>query len=160
MISKLQKSNTSKAKSGFTIIEVLIVLAIAGLILLIVFLAVPALQRNSRNTAIKNDVQNVVGGVAEFQAANNGATPQSISGTGTIDYKLSSGGNPTSINIQGSTVVSVVTSAPSEVPVGEIQVIIGQKCPSGSSNVVSKRAVAAFFSIETSSKPVLQCTDS
>jgi prepilin-type N-terminal cleavage/methylation domain-containing protein len=36
-------------RGGFTIIEVMIVLAIAGLILLIVFLAVPALQRNSRN---------------------------------------------------------------------------------------------------------------
>jgi len=36
-------------QSGFTIIEVMIVLAIAGLILLIVFLVVPALQRNARN---------------------------------------------------------------------------------------------------------------
>jgi prepilin-type N-terminal cleavage/methylation domain-containing protein len=35
-----------KRQQGFTIIEVLIVLAIAALILLIVFLAVPALQRN------------------------------------------------------------------------------------------------------------------
>ncbi|HPW47952.1 MAG TPA: prepilin-type N-terminal cleavage/methylation domain-containing protein, partial [Candidatus Saccharibacteria bacterium] len=35
-----------KDQKGFTIIEVLIVLAIAALILLIVFLAVPALQRN------------------------------------------------------------------------------------------------------------------
>jgi prepilin-type N-terminal cleavage/methylation domain-containing protein len=33
-------------KKGFTIIEVLIVLAIAGVIMVIVFLAVPALQRN------------------------------------------------------------------------------------------------------------------
>ena len=39
-----------KRAEGFTIIEVLIVLAIAGLILLVVFLAVPALQRNARNT--------------------------------------------------------------------------------------------------------------
>ena len=36
-------------KSGFTIIEVLIVLAIAGIILLIVFMAVPNLERNYRN---------------------------------------------------------------------------------------------------------------
>ena len=40
MLNKLKKSD----KDGFTIIEVMIVLAIAGLILLIVFLAVPALQ--------------------------------------------------------------------------------------------------------------------
>jgi prepilin-type N-terminal cleavage/methylation domain-containing protein len=35
----------SKKEKGFTIIEVMIVLAIAGLIMLVVFLAVPALQR-------------------------------------------------------------------------------------------------------------------
>ena len=164
MISKLQKFKTGKAKSGFTIIEVLIVLAIAGLILLIVFLAVPALQRNSRNTAIKNDVQNVVGGVAEYQSANNGAMPGKIEGTGTIEYMPTSGNaNKTSINVQGSTLVKTAQAAPSEdsLQVGEITVVIGQKCPSeGSANVVSKRAVAAFFLIETSSKPVLQCTDS
>jgi prepilin-type N-terminal cleavage/methylation domain-containing protein len=38
-----------KLQSGFTIIEVLIVLAIAALILLIVFLAVPRAQSNLRN---------------------------------------------------------------------------------------------------------------
>ena len=48
--------NLKKRNQGFTIIEVMIVLAIAGLIMLIVFLAVPALQRNQRNTARKQDV--------------------------------------------------------------------------------------------------------
>jgi prepilin-type N-terminal cleavage/methylation domain-containing protein len=43
-----------KPKDGFTIIEVMIVLAIAGVILLIVFLAVPAVQRNTRNVERKN----------------------------------------------------------------------------------------------------------
>ncbi len=38
---------------GFTIIEVMIVLAIAALILIIVLLAVPALQRNSKNTTLR-----------------------------------------------------------------------------------------------------------
>ena len=57
----LHMSNIKNRKDGFTIIEVLIVLAIAGLIMLIVFLAVPALQRNSRNTQRKNDVANILG---------------------------------------------------------------------------------------------------
>jgi len=39
---------------GFTIIEIMIVLAIAGAILLIIFLAVPALRRNARNYDRKN----------------------------------------------------------------------------------------------------------
>lgn len=40
---------------GFTIIEVLIVLAIAGLIMLIVFLAIPALMRSNRNSGRSRD---------------------------------------------------------------------------------------------------------
>lgn len=66
------KQNNQK---GFTIIEVLIVMAIAGLILLIVFLAVPALQRNSRNTQRKNDVAALLGSVSEFATNNNGTLP-------------------------------------------------------------------------------------
>ncbi len=69
-MKKLQKQ-----QKGFTIIEVLIVLAIAGLILLIVFLAVPALQRNSRNTQRKNDISSLLGGVAEYASNNNGTLP-------------------------------------------------------------------------------------
>ena len=57
-----------RKESGFTIVEVMIVLAIAGLIILIVFLAVPALQRNSRNTQRSQDVSAVLGGVSEFAA--------------------------------------------------------------------------------------------
>ena len=37
-------------KGGFTIIEVVLVLAIAGLIFLMVFIALPALQRSQRDT--------------------------------------------------------------------------------------------------------------
>ena len=40
---------------GFTIIEVVLVLAIAGLIFLMVFIALPALQRSQRDTRRKND---------------------------------------------------------------------------------------------------------
>lgn len=72
MLSKLYKS---KKQDGFTIIEVLIVLAIAGLILLIVFLAVPALQRNSRNTQRKNDVSGMLSAINEYVTNNSGSTP-------------------------------------------------------------------------------------
>jgi prepilin-type N-terminal cleavage/methylation domain-containing protein len=61
-----------KREEGFTIIEVLIVLAIAGLIMLIVFLAVPALQRNSRNTQRANDAALIGGAVNECLANKNG----------------------------------------------------------------------------------------
>ncbi len=79
MLSKLRKSN-----KGFTIIEVLIVLAIAGLILLIVFLAVPALQRNQRNTSRKQDVSRVGGVATEWVSNHNGALPANAAARDTI----------------------------------------------------------------------------
>jgi len=59
-------------QKGFTIIEVLIVLAIAGLIMLIVFLAVPALQRNARNTQRTSDGSRLSAAVSECLNNNNG----------------------------------------------------------------------------------------
>lgn len=67
--------NIKNANKGFTIIEVLIVLAIAGLILLVVFLAVPSLQRNSRNTQRKADVSSALGAVTEYVSNNGGKLP-------------------------------------------------------------------------------------
>lgn len=64
----------TKDQKGFTIIEVLIVLAIAGLIMLIVFLAVPSLQRNSRNTQRNNDASLVAASVNECLNNKNGQT--------------------------------------------------------------------------------------
>ncbi|MDB5168686.1 MAG: hypothetical protein JWO41_42 [Candidatus Saccharibacteria bacterium] len=81
MLSKLKKSNNE----GFTIIEVMIVLAIAGLILLIVFLAVPALQRNGRNTQRKNDAGLVATALANAISNNNGTVPDSVFDQATTD---------------------------------------------------------------------------
>jgi|AntRauTorckE6833_2_1112554.scaffolds.fasta_scaffold00335_9 prepilin-type N-terminal cleavage/methylation domain-containing protein len=59
-------------RDGFTIIEVLIVLAIAGLMMLVVFLAVPALQRNSRNSTRQNDAARMAAAINECITNNNG----------------------------------------------------------------------------------------
>jgi prepilin-type N-terminal cleavage/methylation domain-containing protein len=67
----LKKQQTNK-NGGFTIIEVLIVLAIAALILLVVLLAVPSLQRNARNTNRKSDVGRVASAVQTVLGNNNG----------------------------------------------------------------------------------------
>lgn len=73
-----------KSQKGFTIIEVALVLAIAALIFLTVFLAVPALQRNQRNDARKRDVSSVVEAVTAYMSNNptkNLATEQKKSAT-------------------------------------------------------------------------------
>lgn len=62
--------NIYKNKKGFTIIEVVLVLAIAGLIFLMVFLALPALQRGQRDAQRKNQMS-LIGAKLEQARANN-----------------------------------------------------------------------------------------
>lgn len=59
--------------SGFTIIELLIVLAIAGLILAIIFIALPDLERAARNDARKHDAELLVSAINQClsTSANN-----------------------------------------------------------------------------------------
>lgn len=64
----------SKTK-GFTIIEVLIVLAIAGLILSIVFVAVPQLQRNARDSKRQSIANRLSSELNSYSANNQGSYP-------------------------------------------------------------------------------------
>jgi len=73
----MQKQTIKSKQEGFTIIEVLIVLAIAALILLVVFLAVPGLQRSQANSAAKADATNIAAGVTTYLSNNNGTLPNS-----------------------------------------------------------------------------------
>lgn len=77
--------------SGFTIIETMIVLAIAGLIMLIVFLAVPALQRSARNTQRKNDVAGIASAIANYIDNNGGTLPTSTAPSGTTTVLIGTG---------------------------------------------------------------------
>ena len=71
MITKLHQKN----KRGFTIIEVVLVLAIAGLIFLMVFIALPALQRSQRDTQRRSDLARFASAINQYQANNKGSLP-------------------------------------------------------------------------------------
>lgn len=66
---------TKQNKKGFTIIEVVLVLAIGGLIFLMVFIALPALQRSQRNTQREDDLARLLTAVNDYQTNNSGKTP-------------------------------------------------------------------------------------
>lgn len=66
---------TQQQQKGFTIIEVVLVLAIAGLIFLMIFIAWPALQRNQRDTAKKNDVAVVATALGTWKSNKRGSLP-------------------------------------------------------------------------------------
>ena len=67
----------TKNKKGFTIIEVVLVLAIAGLIFLMVFIALPALQRSQRNTRRRQDMARILSAFTEYASNNGGKMPES-----------------------------------------------------------------------------------
>lgn len=68
------------ASAGLTIIELLFVMAIAGVIMLLVFLALPALLRNGHNNDRKQDATMVLQTVASYELSNSGKFPDPCSG--------------------------------------------------------------------------------
>lgn len=146
MLNKIK----NRKQEGFTIIEVLIVLAIAGLILLIVFLAVPALQRNSRNTQRKNDVAAVLGGVSEYVNNHSGNLPAdwgNVSG----DVKVGFYDTTTEITIEDAAAGNITNDKSST----KVLVLKGAKCDADGENATlsgaSARNYAALYAAEKSS---------
>lgn len=78
--------NIHRKEKGFTIIEVVLVLAIAGLIFLMVFIALPALQRSQRDTQRKNDLSRLQTALTSYQSNNRGALPSGTSGSETTTW--------------------------------------------------------------------------
>lgn len=73
-------AKTKINQKGFTIIEVVLVLAVAGLIFLMVFIALPALQRSQRNTRRRSDLARIMSAFDEYAANNNGKMPGGSAG--------------------------------------------------------------------------------
>lgn len=74
------KKQNINSKEGFTIIEVVLVLAIAGLIFLMVFIALPALQRSQRDTQRRDDMARFLSQLNQYQANNAGRVPAADTG--------------------------------------------------------------------------------
>lgn len=71
----LQNLRQRRDGQGFTIIEVLIVLAIAGLIIAVVLIAIPQLQRNQRNEARRSIANRIATEIGNYAGNNNGSYP-------------------------------------------------------------------------------------
>ncbi|HVV25457.1 MAG TPA: prepilin-type N-terminal cleavage/methylation domain-containing protein [Candidatus Saccharimonadales bacterium] len=73
----IAESPAFSGQRGFTVIEMMIVLAVAGLILLVVLLAVPALERSSHNNQRRQDIQQILAAVSHYELNNGGNMPSS-----------------------------------------------------------------------------------
>lgn len=68
----MKKFIASRREAGFTLIEIVIVIAIAALILMAVLVFVPAVQKNQRDGSRRNNVGKVVSAVETAAADNQG----------------------------------------------------------------------------------------
>lgn len=154
-------------QQGFTIIEVMIVLVIAAVILLIVFLAVPALQRNSRNTQRKNDVAGVLGAINEYMANNNGAYPAVVCNDPTDTTVTVGGGNcgtpsnPVTAKVSGNFTIdppAIAGYSNGQSPTADqLKVYTGSSCNGAALANGPGRSVAILYQVETN---INQCSSS
>lgn len=154
----MKKTLKQRNSEGFTIIEVLIVLAIAGLILLVVFLAVPALNRNSRNTTMKNDASAFAGGFSEYVSNNDGQLPASISQSGASITIGATTSAQAEAKVNGSTTVQAakVTATPTAYAPGNLYWRTGVTC---SGTTTSRGAVVYYWAESTGSTHTVSCVD-
>jgi prepilin-type N-terminal cleavage/methylation domain-containing protein len=150
-------TNVKKRTEGFTIIEVLIVLAIAGLIMLIVFLAVPALQRNSRNTQRKSDVSSLLGSAQEVLNNNNGKV-SSLTEAALVAVA------PEAAYYDYTVAANLVVASGAQAAVTNADFVVlatGAKCGTAGAAVAgTTRQMAVIYAVEAGSGVTSVCTNS
>ena len=109
-------------KKGFTIIEVVLVLAIAGLIFAMVFIALPALQRSQRDHSRENDASVVAAAITKWNSANRNSGTFSEESLRKYVDKLDQYDKNSELKV-------ATPGASMSVASNEIKVMRGKKCP-------------------------------
>lgn len=102
---------TQKQQNGFTIIEVVLVLAIAALIFLMVFIALPALQRTQRDSGRKQDIGTVASAASDYTTNHNGTPPTA---SGALDNYVTKMSEYETIKIQGNIGAGATEEGPTD----------------------------------------------
>jgi prepilin-type N-terminal cleavage/methylation domain-containing protein len=143
------RKKKENGEKGFTIIEVVLVLAIAGLIFLVVFLALPALQRNQRDTQRKNDAGRFASQINNYQSNNKGTlpTPGTAGNIASFLANYMRSANDEFSDPQGGDYVATATAAtgPTNTTDGAFIYETGTACDS---TVTGDRAWHAKFQLE------------
>ena len=137
-----------KQQKGFTIIEVILVLAIAALIFLMVFIAVPALNSGQRDTARKQDVGTVASAIQNYVSNNQGTFPSTTNLTGVASGALqATGGYVNKSTVSNNTkTVTVLTAATTTITPtqGTITIEDGYKCSAGGASETVAASASNF----------------
>lgn len=141
--------NAVKKEKGFTIIEVVLVLAIAGLIFLMVFVALPALQRNQRDDARKREIARALAAVTDYRSNTRGGEPNAnlAAFAGYVDGKVAG----TAVEMGGSGYKIVFNTNASSADQDTIVIGLGQKCSdeAGKFTKGSGKQIAAMMELES-----------
>jgi prepilin-type N-terminal cleavage/methylation domain-containing protein len=155
--------NVQKQEKGFTIIEVVLVLAIAALIFLMIFIALPALQRGQRDTGRKNDANTVAAAINTWRSNHRGSLPSGSDDFDSLreDYVKTLNEYEAGTNSGDSDVkIGDTYSAPST---GQVRVVMEHTCPSNGGapasgdGPASNRGAAVYVRLEASNAVV--CVD-
>ena len=136
-ISTMSKQQLKQA--GFTIIEVVLVLAIAALIFLMVFIALPALQRSQRDDARKKDVTIISSAVQSWQG-NNRSSSTKWPDTAQLGKYASEKSDNTGLIVVAPTTTAANTYA---VVDGTVTVYPGLKCDGDASTATGSQVKLA-----------------
>ena len=142
------KLNSQKGQSGFTIIEVLIVLAIGALIILAVLLAVPALQRNNDNNTRKAEASRVAAAATAFLSDSNNTMP--VSGdVSNLASRANIGSANTNAQFKNATPILVITSQtlPTTIASDQLVLATGSKCSGATGLTASTGSIAVLYPI-------------
>jgi prepilin-type N-terminal cleavage/methylation domain-containing protein len=136
--------------SGFTIIEVLVVLAIAGLILLIVFEAIPALTRNSQNNQRRQDVSAILQGVSRYELNNSANFPLSVATA--LQYTQLTYYTAANVTLHGQTSPAQASVGP-ETSVDKVDVYNYEQCNASNPGVATTQGsdysdIVALYAVE------------
>lgn len=140
-------------KKGFTIIEVVLVLAIAGLIFLMVFVALPALQRSQHDTQRRQDYADLASAISSYMTNNGGKLPAAGATLDTKQYINKDGNDP-----NGKPYKLVVKKNTAPVPKeSEVYVVVEADCSGSASGTGyaqpkasdSKKAFAIYGYLES-----------
>lgn len=153
----------TKNNQGFTLIEVLIVLAIASLIILIVFFAIPALKRNARNLQRRSDATHVIQGIKKYIKSNAAMPSTGALGAGGSTATIGESGNTTSIKLKFYTAdnVSIVgwaVNVPALLAVDKMEVVTGAACEGNA--VVASSSSNSFAVIYMAEPSTIYCLSS
>ena len=171
--------NKMDNKKGFTIIEVVLVLAIAALLILMVFIAWPALQRSAKDNQRKEDVGALGTIVGTWRSDHRGVSPtiaQLRTAAGNRGLNIYDTGDK---GIVGKSITKETTLAAvskdgtgntepqfNEIPLDKVIYVQSAKCKydktSGSASLTksSNRSAALVYAVSGSGNtPVAQCLD-